>query len=260
MKNMNNLVFPYDSSEHGSLTKKIVGVISNNKEIELPYLFQKQSKSPCWSHFRLCKTGQNLFGGGFGRGGQYHPLQTSAASAGSALAACLQKWEGEKLLPAELPSLGIIKVWFMWVWKEVRSIQFAWLPPCISLESPRIGGVVIFPFHCGSQCLKTAEFLPWVLLTALEKFAPVYTEPNYFEPFQFPFFALLSHVVAGTLVIVIHFMTWYFWILDKGPAGALCGSKPSKFCFCPQIFLLQVNAAVLSNSSCVFLWCIARVF
>lgn len=46
MKNMNNLVFPYDSSEHGSLMKKIVGVVSNNKEIELPYPFQKQTRAP----------------------------------------------------------------------------------------------------------------------------------------------------------------------------------------------------------------------
>lgn len=45
MKNMNNLVFPYDSSEHGSLTKKIVGVISSNKEIELPYPFQNQTRA-----------------------------------------------------------------------------------------------------------------------------------------------------------------------------------------------------------------------
>lgn len=46
MKNMNNLVFPYDSSEHGSLTKKIMGVISSNKEIELLYPFQKQTRAP----------------------------------------------------------------------------------------------------------------------------------------------------------------------------------------------------------------------
>lgn len=46
MDNMNNLVFHYDSSEHGSLMKKVVDVISNNKEIELPYPFQKQTRAP----------------------------------------------------------------------------------------------------------------------------------------------------------------------------------------------------------------------
>lgn len=46
MENMNNLVFHYDSGEHGSLTKKVVGVISNSIETELPYPFQKQARAP----------------------------------------------------------------------------------------------------------------------------------------------------------------------------------------------------------------------
>lgn len=36
MESLNNLVFHYDSTEHGSLMKKVVGVISNNIEIKLP--------------------------------------------------------------------------------------------------------------------------------------------------------------------------------------------------------------------------------
>lgn len=68
---------------------------------------------------------------------------------------------------------------------------------------------MIFPFRCGSQFLKTGElfFLGSWLLHCLEEFAAVYTEQNCFELFQFSFFALLSHVVAGTLVIVTHSMT-----------------------------------------------------
>lgn len=46
MENMNNLVFHYDSSEHGSLMKKVVAVISNCKEIEFPYPFQKPARAP----------------------------------------------------------------------------------------------------------------------------------------------------------------------------------------------------------------------
>lgn len=260
MENMNNLVFNYDSSEHGSLMKKVVGVISQNKEIELPYPFQKQTTAPVETVLHSLQNKTVPLWVGFWQRWAMPPFQNCCCCCLCRICPCCLS--GRSSCPAELPSLGIIKVWFIWVWKEVRSIQFARLPPCISLESLRIGGVVIFPFHCGSQCLKTGElfFLGSWLLHCLEKFASVYTELNYFEPFQFPFFALLSHVVAGILVIVTHLMTWSFWMLGRGPGGALCGSKPSKFCFCPWIFLLQVNAAVLSNSSCVFLCSIARVY
>lgn len=46
MENMNNLVFHYESSEHSSLTKKVVGVISSSIEAELPYPFQNQTRAP----------------------------------------------------------------------------------------------------------------------------------------------------------------------------------------------------------------------
>lgn len=98
METMNNLVFHYESSEHGSLTKKVVGLISNSIEAELPYPFQKQTRGSVGTILHCLQKKTMPLWVGLWQRWAMPPFANSSASVGSALAACLLKWEREKLL------------------------------------------------------------------------------------------------------------------------------------------------------------------
>lgn len=113
-----------------------------------------------------CKIRHWLCEWDFSRAGQWNPLLLVLPVQDLCLLCVCWREKGRRTCADELSSPGCIKTWFIWVWKEVRPVQFSWLPPCISFESLRIGGAVIFPFHCGSQCLKTGELFflgSWLL-------------------------------------------------------------------------------------------------